>query len=558
TDNLMDYGQPQGTGLWKYQWDLIHDPENVLFAWAQEEDEGALKGESQYDKVLNVIEMLRCGYNSDRKVKFQKDVLSWFNESATVTDFDGLYDDNTYKYIYVQLSDDDELIEYPSNLELMEPDNIFNSLLNFARGEVLQLDFGGLFILVDKENAENLLSYLTPSSQEYTIQQRQFITSIKDLYDKGQYTRQRVLNILRTSPQCLYESLTKEQRVALLSLINDDSNIPESVENIVIDIIRTTPEEQIAYLFDSLYSTGLLAYFDRVINNVGSSNDNYTRFIYELLKLYLKQFSENLDCFEATPWGQLKVENQVRSIGNSNYVYETPFYWWQKGCKVPSWRYGTKGVFISDHNTCGYFNKENVEIDPFEPVVIYFEEDLSFYELPPEQESRIVSMPAFVLPWLRNEASHKEGMRIAGNAVTIVSSFATLGSTGAVASGVRGTLIKALVYISKVDATIKMLLTNEAVKESVSKIGDGKGAEFLILYEDISAGLGLFSPTVQGLLEKKSAGDIAADYVSLSNAWELIKNAPQLKSNLSQKEIESISMDINSILEILEYEDIVE
>src|SRR5690606_30590529 len=139
--------------------------------------------------VLNVIEMLRCGYISDRKVKFQKDVLSWFNESAKVLDFDGLYDDNTYKYIYVQLSEDDELIEYPSDLKLEEPGNILTPLLNWTRGEALKLDFGGLFILVDKENAENLLSYLTPSSQEYAIQQRKFITSIKDLYDKGQYPR---------------------------------------------------------------------------------------------------------------------------------------------------------------------------------------------------------------------------------------------------------------------------------------------------------------------------------------------------------------------------------
>lgn len=167
-------------------------------------------------------------------------------------------------------------------------------------------------------------------------------------------------------------------------------------------------------------------------------------------------------------------------------------------------------------------------------------------------------MPAFVLPWLRNEASNKEGMRLAGNAVTIVEAFTPLGATGKIASGLRRILIKALVYINKVDATVNILLTNEAIKESISKIGDGKGKEFLIIYGDISAGLGLFSPTVQGLLEKKSAGDIAADYVSLSNAWELIKNAPEVKSNLSQEEIESITMDINSILEILEYEDIVE
>jgi hypothetical protein len=265
-----------------------------------------------------------------------------------------------------------------------------------------------------------------------------------------------------------------------------------------------------------------------------------------------------LNCFEATPWGQLYVDNQVRSIGNFNYIYETPYYWWRKGCKVPTWRYGNRGVFISDHNTCGYFNKENVEIDPFEPVVIYFEEDLSFYELPPELESRIVSMPAFVLPWLRNEASNKEAMRMAGNAVTIVESFTPLGATGKVASGLRGVLIKAFVYINKVDATVKILLTNEAVKESISRIGDGKGKEFIDKFEIVSRYLSLSTPTVQGLLNKQSIGDIAFDYISLGNAWELIKTSHEVKSHLSHNEIDSISQDIKSIIEILEHEDIVE
>lgn len=39
TQNLMDYAG--GTDLWKYQWDLIHNPESILFAWAQDEEEGA-------------------------------------------------------------------------------------------------------------------------------------------------------------------------------------------------------------------------------------------------------------------------------------------------------------------------------------------------------------------------------------------------------------------------------------------------------------------------------------------------------------------------------------
>jgi len=42
TDNLMDYNG--GTALYKYQWDYIHDPQTMLFAWAEEEEEGAIGG----------------------------------------------------------------------------------------------------------------------------------------------------------------------------------------------------------------------------------------------------------------------------------------------------------------------------------------------------------------------------------------------------------------------------------------------------------------------------------------------------------------------------------
>jgi hypothetical protein len=40
TDNLMDYNG--GTALYKYQWDYIHNPQTMLFAWAEEEEEGAM------------------------------------------------------------------------------------------------------------------------------------------------------------------------------------------------------------------------------------------------------------------------------------------------------------------------------------------------------------------------------------------------------------------------------------------------------------------------------------------------------------------------------------
>jgi hypothetical protein len=244
-----------------------------------------------------------------------------------------------------------------------------------------------------------------------------------------------------------------------------------------------------------------VAEYNEIMNDFGG-DDNYTQFIFELLKLYLKEFSDDLDCFQTTPWGQLYVDNQVRGFGNSPYEYKTPYYWWQKGCKFPTWKYGDKGVFVSNQNTCGYFNKSGVELNPMEPVVVYFEEDLDFYSLPPEREERIVSMPAFVLPWLRQKASDSEGMRTAGNVVTIVSSFATLGSTGVVASGLRGALINALTYINKVDAAINVLLTNETVRESLGNIADGKGQDFIDKYQSIRTYLSLSTPTIEGSVIK--------------------------------------------------------
>jgi hypothetical protein len=43
TNNLMDYAGANANSLYKYQWDLIHDPQNMLFAFMQDEEEGAAK-----------------------------------------------------------------------------------------------------------------------------------------------------------------------------------------------------------------------------------------------------------------------------------------------------------------------------------------------------------------------------------------------------------------------------------------------------------------------------------------------------------------------------------
>ncbi len=47
TQNLMDYAG--GTELVKYQWDVVHDPQNKLFNWGQDEEEGQAIAGIYYD-----------------------------------------------------------------------------------------------------------------------------------------------------------------------------------------------------------------------------------------------------------------------------------------------------------------------------------------------------------------------------------------------------------------------------------------------------------------------------------------------------------------------------
>ncbi len=57
TQNLMDYAN--GEELWKYQWDLIHDPEKITLALFQDEDEGAYETDVAVKGLtVNVIENL--------------------------------------------------------------------------------------------------------------------------------------------------------------------------------------------------------------------------------------------------------------------------------------------------------------------------------------------------------------------------------------------------------------------------------------------------------------------------------------------------------------------
>ena len=51
----MDYSGQEATALYKYQWDLIHNPQRVWFAWLEDEEEGKYIDENCFKNPQNFI-----------------------------------------------------------------------------------------------------------------------------------------------------------------------------------------------------------------------------------------------------------------------------------------------------------------------------------------------------------------------------------------------------------------------------------------------------------------------------------------------------------------------
>ena len=86
TDNLMDY--KGGTDLWKYQWQLIHNPQNVWLKFLQDEKEG--------EKVI-------YGFSSEENKKKFDRIFNKLNEIKEFQEvFNLIEEEATYKYMVTE------------------------------------------------------------------------------------------------------------------------------------------------------------------------------------------------------------------------------------------------------------------------------------------------------------------------------------------------------------------------------------------------------------------------------------------------------------------------
>ena len=98
TQNLMDYNG--GTELWKHQWESIRDPQNVWFAWAQDEEEGeAMNLNMSEESIKGVIDLIRESNIANKETID----LSLFSLSKGSCINLKLSDDFTLEYVEVKI-----------------------------------------------------------------------------------------------------------------------------------------------------------------------------------------------------------------------------------------------------------------------------------------------------------------------------------------------------------------------------------------------------------------------------------------------------------------------
>ncbi len=482
---------------------------------------------------------------------FEKDTWGLFSESVTVTNFAELSDKVLYDYIFIQLIDDSKPISLPSTLNFSSNSNL---ILDAFRGETVKFDFGSLIIIVDKEHGKSLLEYLKPNESSYNSQKKEFIQNIISLYEKKEYTREKVLSLLKNSSQCLFEYLTQEQRISLLTLINDGSNISEVTERVVIDIVRTTPISQIEYLFSHLSSDGLMKYYDGSINDI-NGKDYYTKFIAELFKLYKLKYSKVLsDCFKAPEWGAIAVQvrTQIVDLGSYSFISQNPipYFEWSENCDIPLWRYNGNKIEVIN-STCGRYISNRPFLDPFEPIVLNIRNELPFFKL--SSNETVIAVPAFVMIWLRQQAVNKKGAELVDDAVTIIDGCLTLGEGTLIAKGVSKAVLITFKYYKKINSVISIILTNESIKNGIMKIGsNGEGTNFVNKFEKEFSWKNdyIYEPGLE-LLITRDFKTVLVEYIDLQKSWDAVKVSTDIRKHLNDEQINELSDVLNQTIKDL-------
>ncbi len=135
----MDY--TTGTDTWKYQWDLIHDPDNLLLAFLQDEEDGAmyksLEADYDYSNIGGHNEILQYLINNKRDEMISKLEISEYFDYKDETTAAGIIEDVLGSAVVLDLIEAQIFLEEFYTCYFYEEvaeynDEILNEVLNLA------------------------------------------------------------------------------------------------------------------------------------------------------------------------------------------------------------------------------------------------------------------------------------------------------------------------------------------------------------------------------------------------------------------------------------------
>ncbi|WP_068473054.1 ADP-ribosyltransferase domain-containing protein [Saccharicrinis aurantiacus] len=262
TQNLMDY--KGGTELWKHQWDLIHDPSNVMFAWGQDEKEGEKVLIGNDEKLIGLIEKLRCSFKTQVPFSYKKPL--GFVNNVKVFDNIKLYDSYLYDEITLVIADDIENY-LPTEASVRNVQGKFAIELN-----------GFSFYVKDEEAANNLKKYIfNTTDADWITHQAKLLAQLTNAINSSD-DEDLIINTLYTLSPCSYSEMTNSARHKSLEVMAGQWLLPGWNEKIVVDLVASA-------LDNSNNARSLYDYFKQnpeILYNLYSGSDEYRSHFVEL------------------------------------------------------------------------------------------------------------------------------------------------------------------------------------------------------------------------------------------------------------------------------------
>src|SRR5690554_1378477 len=373
TANLMDYAG--GTDLWKYQWDLIHNPERVLFAWGQDEEEGAM---ISADWTF-IVERIRCArYNGDASIDISS-LAAQMRQSTLTWNYPHLLDNKSYGNIVLTM-DYAELKTIDVNKITVQDDKIsIGEKWEQIHFQIINCHRNNPSVV---EEAHQLFNYLVVDKSEYELEIENLCKRMDEMNDIGVQ--------IKRLPSCFFKTLSLERRADYIEKLAKDCEINHLY---ILQITNTIPErgQYVLDLFSMLNSKPNIsrALFDK---SLWSNADRYKN----LIETFTHLFYRNV------------VKEEVKDQVGRNYLFK-----WHRDPKSFNIYYSA----VLDANNDIKFdadleyyvdNKNNREVVEYERGVVMpifdvvgvdFQTKVDFIG----DEVEIFPMPAFYFNWMNQE-----------------------------------------------------------------------------------------------------------------------------------------------------------